>query len=83
MISLAILACIVLLFTLLSGPLVYLISKIRFIPKIIKNILSILCILMSIYLMIAIPLPIAQFFCFISIVFAYASLETKKPARFN
>jgi hypothetical protein len=77
MISLAILACIVLLFTLLSGPLVYLISKIGFIPKTIKKILAVLCILTSIYLMIVIPLPIVQVFCFISIVFAYASLKKK------
>jgi hypothetical protein len=77
MISLAILACIVLLFTLLSGPLVYLISRIEFIPKIIKKILAVLCISASIYLMLTIPLPIVQFFCFVSIVFAYASLEKK------
>lgn len=83
MISLAILACAVLLFTLLCGPIVYFISKIEFIPKVVRNTLAIFCLLFSSYFLVTIPIPIMQLFCFISIIFSYASIEIKKPTRFN
>jgi len=83
MISLAVLACAVLLFTLLCGPVVYLISKIEFIPQVIRNILGFVCLLFSGYLLVTVPIPIIQLFCFISIIFSYASIKIKKPTRFN
>jgi len=83
MISLAIFAFILLFFTLLAGPSVYLFSRFKFVPNIVKKILALLVILVSGCLLLAVPIPIIQLFCFVSMIFAYASLETKKPTRLN
>ena len=78
MASLALIACLVFAFVIFSGPFVYLFSKIGPIPQIIKSIFSISIILICCLILFSIQIPIIQLFCFISIIFAWASLKTKK-----
>jgi hypothetical protein len=79
MASLALIVSLMLLFILISGPLIFLITKLNFLPILLTNILAAIILLIGLWWIITIP-TFARYFSLPTIYFSWLSIKIQAKA---